>query len=137
MPLYLYFLIDSPKHKYLFVQRIDYFVEQLALAFQLFLEIIAIFIIAIAAAQTIVKLIRRLELLKNRENLEIIRLNLGLVLALSLEFLLAADIVGTAISPTWDAILQLGTITAIRTFLNFFLQMEVSQLELKTHLPGK
>lgn len=137
MPLYLYFLIDSPKHKYLFVQRIDYFVEQLALAFQLFLEIIAIFIIAIAAAQTIVKLIRRLELLKNRENLEIIRLNLGLVLALLLEFLLAADIVGTAISPTWDAILQLGTITAIRTFLNFFLQMEVSQLELKTHLPGK
>lgn len=137
MPLYLYFLIDSPEHKYLFIKRIDHFLEQLALAFQMFLETIAIFIIAIASVQTLVRLIRRLEIVKHQKNWELIRLNLGLALALSLEFLLAADIVGTAISPTWNSILQLGAVTGIRTFLNFFLQREVNQLEGKTHLPGK
>lgn len=137
MPLYLYFLIDSPEHKYLFVNLMEHFLEQIALVLKLFLETIAIFIIAIAAAQTLVGLLRRLELVKHRQNWEIIRLNLGLALALSLEFLLAADIVGTAISPTWNAILQLGAVTGIRTFLNFFLQREVNQLEVKTHLPGK
>ena len=62
-----------------------------------------------------------------------IRLDLGLALALSLEFLLAADIVSTAVSPSWDDLGKLAAITGIRTFLNFFLNKEVDQLEAKTH----
>ncbi len=58
-----------------------------------------------------------------------VRLDLGLSLALSLEFLLAADIAATAVSPTWDAIGRLAAISGIRTFLNFFLQQEVQELE--------
>lgn len=58
-----------------------------------------------------------------------IRLELGLSPALSLEFLLAADIVGTAVSPNWQSIAQLAAITAIRTFLNFFLHREVQELQ--------
>lgn len=42
-------------------------------------------------------------------------------LVLSLEFLLAADILRTAISPTWNDIGQLAAIAAIRTFLNYSL----------------
>jgi len=42
-------------------------------------------------------------------------------LVLSLEFLLAADILKTAISPTWSDIGQLAAIAAIRTFLNYSL----------------
>ena len=42
-------------------------------------------------------------------------------LVLSLEFLLAADILRTAISPTWTDIGQLAAIAAIRTFLNYSL----------------
>ena len=42
-------------------------------------------------------------------------------LVLALEFLLAADILKTAISPTWNDIGQLAAIAAIRTFLNYSL----------------
>ena len=110
--------------------------QNIALILKLFLEAIAIFIIAIAAVQKVLRLVQKLELVKHQQNWELIRLDLGISLALSLEFLLAADIVGTAISPSLDAILQLGAITGIRTFLNFFLQKEVTQLEAKTRRPS-
>jgi len=42
-------------------------------------------------------------------------------LVLALEFLLAADILKTAISPSWTDIGQLAAIAAIRTFLNYSL----------------
>lgn len=56
-----------------------------------------------------------------------IRLDLGRSLALSLEFLLAADIVQTAIAPTWEEIGKLAAIAAIRTALNVFLAREIEQ----------
>jgi uncharacterized membrane protein len=40
---------------------------------------------------------------------------------LSLEFALGADIIRTAISPTWDEIGKLAVIASIRTALNYFL----------------
>ena len=46
-------------------------------------------------------------------------------LVLALEFLLAADVLRTAISPTWTDIGQLAAIAAIRTFLNYFLGLDV------------
>lgn len=49
-------------------------------------------------------------------------------IALSLEFALAADIVGTAIAPSWDAIGQLAVIATIRTALNFFLERDLKDL---------
>ena len=56
-------------------------------------------------------------------------------LVLGLEFMLAADIVRTAISPDWQAIGQLGAIAIIRTFLNYFLERDLesaSRKELST-----
>jgi len=46
-------------------------------------------------------------------------------IVLSLEFALAADIVRTAIAPTWDDIGRLGAIAVIRTGLNFFLEKDI------------
>lgn len=48
-------------------------------------------------------------------------------LLLGLEFELAADIIRTAISPTWTDIGQLGAIATIRTVLNYFLQKDIEQ----------
>lgn len=56
---------------------------------------------------------------------ESLRLQLGRWLAISLEFLLAADILLTAIAPTWDDIGKLGAIAFLRTALNYFLQKEI------------
>ena len=49
-----------------------------------------------------------------------------------LQFALAADIVRSTISPTWEQIGELAAIAAIRTFVSYFLErdlMEVRRLE--------
>lgn len=46
-------------------------------------------------------------------------------LLLGLEFMLAADLIATAVSPNWDDIGKLGAIAAIRTVLGFFLGRDI------------
>jgi uncharacterized membrane protein len=58
---------------------------------------------------------------------EEIRLCLGRWLALALEFELAADILRTAVAPTWNEIGQLAAIIMLRTSLNYFLQREIDK----------
>jgi uncharacterized membrane protein len=48
-------------------------------------------------------------------------------LIVALEFQLAADIVGTIISPTTSHLIELGAIALIRTFLNYFLNKELRE----------
>ncbi|HKP97046.1 MAG TPA: DUF1622 domain-containing protein [Fibrobacteria bacterium] len=61
-----------------------------------------------------------------------IRLELGKILALALEFLVGADILRTAVSPTWDQVGKLASIVAIRSALNYFLERERLSLEAQT-----
>ncbi|TDE87274.1 DUF1622 domain-containing protein [Deinococcus sp. S9] len=58
---------------------------------------------------------------------EAIRLRLGRWLSVVLEFLLAADILRTAVAPNWNDIGKLAAIAAIRTALNYFLGQEVRE----------
>jgi uncharacterized membrane protein len=51
----------------------------------------------------------------------------GVWLLLALEFTLAADIVRSAVAPSWPAIGKLGAIAVIRTFLNFFLEKDIEK----------
>jgi uncharacterized membrane protein len=53
----------------------------------------------------------------------------GMWLLLGLEFELAADIIGSVISPTWKDIGELGAIAVIRTFLNYFLEQDLERAE--------
>jgi uncharacterized membrane protein len=55
------------------------------------------------------------------------RLGLARYLALALEFQLGADILSTAVAPSWDQIGKLGAIAVIRTTLNFFLIRELRE----------
>ncbi|MBC7543431.1 MAG: DUF1622 domain-containing protein [Candidatus Sericytochromatia bacterium] len=57
------------------------------------------------------------------------RLLLGRWLSLALEFELAADILRTAATPSWNEIAQLAAIIVIRTVLNFFLERDVASAE--------
>lgn len=56
-----------------------------------------------------------------------VRLDLGRFLALGLEFQLAADILRTAVAPSFTQLAQLAAIAAIRTALNFFLGREIKE----------
>ena len=48
-------------------------------------------------------------------------------LVMALEFQLAADIVGTIISPSYEELIKLGAVAVIRTFLNYFLSKELNE----------
>jgi uncharacterized membrane protein len=55
------------------------------------------------------------------------RLTLARFLAIALEFQLGADILSTAVAPSWDAIGKLAAIAVIRTALNYFLSREMQE----------
>lgn len=94
-------------------------------------EGVAGLIIAIAVIEATVRtarfLIRQgpIEADASHEAKEEVRLRLGRWLALALEFELGADILRTAIAPTWSEIGQLAAIATVRTALNYFLQQEI------------
>jgi uncharacterized membrane protein len=62
-------------------------------------------------------------------------LQLARWLVAGLTFQLAADIVETAIAPTWDEIGRLAAIAVIRTFLNFFLERDLEEIRERQRHP--
>jgi uncharacterized membrane protein len=54
-----------------------------------------------------------------------LRREFGSYLLLALEFMIAADIVGTISHPTLEEVAVLGSIVAIRTVISFFLNREM------------
>ena len=93
---------------------------------KLFIELTGAIIISIGVFLALYEFFRVL-LSKNEEGYTKIRLLLARYLALALEFQLGADILSTAISPSWDQIGKLGAIAVIRTALNYFLSREMEQ----------
>lgn len=62
-----------------------------------------------------------------RENQHSLRSSLGRAILLGLEFLVAADIIKTvAIDPTLESVAVLAAVVAVRTFLSFALEAEIS-----------
>jgi uncharacterized membrane protein len=91
-------------------------------------ELAAAVVIAVAAAEATIKAAL---LFVNRRSPPSakteIRLTLGRWLGVGLEFELAADILRTAVAPTWNEIGQLAAIAAFRTALNYFLGEEIEK----------
>jgi uncharacterized membrane protein len=56
-------------------------------------------------------------------------LNFATWILLALEFALAADILRTAVAPTWEDIWKLAVIATIRTMLNYFLAKDIAAFE--------
>ena len=93
------------------------------------LEGIAALVIAFGAIQALVKLFMTVKSdpRKPFAGKKLVWLSFSVWLLLGLEFELAADIIRTAISPTWTDLGQLAAIAAIRTFLNYFLEQDVEK----------
>jgi uncharacterized membrane protein len=89
-------------------------------------EMIAIVLIAIGAVEAVISLMKpKYDPLRPFGWMKEVFIRLGSWLLLGLEFALAADIVRTAISPTWTQVGQLAAIAAIRTGLNYFLERDI------------
>jgi uncharacterized membrane protein len=107
--------------------------QAIADAAALAMEVVATAIVAAGAAAALWQLLQN----TLRRHVTISRLEIwrtfGTSLLLGLEFMLAADIVRTAIAPTWEDIGQLSAIAAIRTVLSYFLERD---LESKPAMTG-
>lgn len=66
-----------------------------------------------------------------------IRLQFGSSVAVGLEILLGADVLSTAVAPSWDDIGKLAAIAILRTGLNYFLELDVKNIKQNRHFEGK
>jgi len=91
-------------------------------------EFAAAIVIGFAAAEATVKsLVLFFRRSSPPEAKNEVRLTLGRWLAVALEFELAADILNTAVTPTWNDIEKLAAIATLRTALNYFLEREIRE----------
>ena len=89
------------------------------------LEIIAATVIAAALIRLIIEYFQSVAKVKSGLSAMETRVQFGSAVAVSLELLLGADVLATAVAPTWDEIGKLAAIATIRTVLNFFLEKEL------------
>lgn len=90
-------------------------------------ELVCVICIAIGATAAVVKTIaavaaRKMDARSVRRG---VWMSFAAWIILALEFALAADIVRTAIAPSWNDIGQLAAIAVIRTGLNYFLERDL------------
>jgi len=91
-------------------------------------EMLAAVIIGIAVVRTLYSYIFFLKSPSSKITKEEIRLQFGSSVAVSLELLLGADVLATAVAPSWDDIGKLAAIAVIRTALNYFLEKELKHM---------
>ena len=58
-----------------------------------------------------------------------LRARLGCAMVMGLEFQVAADILKTALAPSWNDILLLAALIGLRTVLNYLMERELRMLE--------
>lgn len=95
-----------------------------------FVEILAAIIIGIALIQFTIRYILNFRKSHIEEQNQNVRIQFGSSLTVALELLLAADILATAIAPTWDDIGKLAAIATLRTALNYFLERELKSTQM-------
>ena len=102
--------------------------SNVASALKLITEISSVAVIGTGLVVAFYFFIRTIIFKQKKEYLRL-RISLGRFLVIALELQLAADIIGTAIAPSWEQIGQLAAIALIRTFLSYFLNMEMKTEE--------
>jgi uncharacterized membrane protein len=99
-------------------------------AIALALEGLSVLMIVIGAVEALWRVLPALAHINTTQSQGLRRkawLSLARWLLLGLEFMLAADIVRSAIAPDWNDIGQLAAIAVIRTFLNYFLERDLKE----------
>ena len=91
-------------------------------------EILAALIIGVAIIKVIINYASSLTTSRKITG-EFIRVQFGSTVAVALELLLGADVLATAVAPSWGDIGKLAAIATIRTALNYFLERELKHVK--------
>ncbi len=111
-----------------FLSTVEELFSNAASGLKLLAEVSSVALIGAGLVVALYFLIRTIITEQKRQYIKL-RLSLGRFLVVALELQLAADIIGTAIAPSWEQIGQLAAIALIRTFLNYFLNKEIETEE--------
>jgi uncharacterized membrane protein len=91
------------------------------------IDAIALLVIAVGTAKVSVSVVRAAIKPLGRQEARKVWLRYSRWLVAALTFQLAADIIETSVSTSWQTIGRVGAIAVIRTFLNYFLEHDVEQ----------
>ena len=106
------------------------FLRQFSAMVALLVESVAVLLIAYGAAEAFANSVRHFfHHTRDAGWRKALFVRFGIWLLLGLQFALAADIVRSVISPSWNDIGQLAAIALIRTFLNYFLERDLAEVE--------
>jgi uncharacterized membrane protein len=94
---------------------------------------LALILIVVGAIQAFVSAIWAMLLSADGHERRDIWLRFARWLVAGLTFQLAADIIETAISTSWDSVGRIAAIAAIRTFLNYFLERDLGEIRERQH----
>jgi uncharacterized membrane protein len=103
--------------------------KQITISISHAVEILAAIIIGFAVLKTLYNYFALVKPSAQKITKEEIRVSFGSSVAVSLELLLAADVLATAVAPGWDAIGKLAAIAVLRTALNYFLAKELKEIK--------
>ena len=92
------------------------------------IDAVALVVIVIGTLEAVVGALRAAVNFSDGHEIRMVWLRYARWLVAGLTFQLAADIIETSIAPDWDDIGQLAAIAVIRTFLNFFLERDVTEV---------
>jgi uncharacterized membrane protein len=90
-------------------------------------ETCGVLVIVLEVFRTSVRYVLNFLGMRETEMVEM-RLRLGQSLVMGLEFLVAADILKTSLSPTWNDVAFLAALIALRTVLNYLLERELQAI---------
>ena len=99
------------------------------------IDALALVIIVFAALEAFIKGIRAMFTPLTGQERRDIWLRFARWLVAGLTFQLAADIVESSITTSWESVARLGAIAVIRTFLNYFLDRDVAEARERQHEP--
>jgi uncharacterized membrane protein len=92
------------------------------------LEIVSATVIAAALLKLVYSYFSSFTIRKNNLSSSEARARFGSSVSVALELLLGADVLATAVSPSWDDIGKLAAIAVLRTALNYFLSKELKEI---------
>jgi uncharacterized membrane protein len=102
----------------------------IAMNIVMIIHVMALLVVAFGTVQAFIRSIRAmLSPSATGKHFHVAYIQYARWLVSGLTFQLAADIVESAFSPSWDEIGRLAAIAVIRTFLNFFLERDLAELE--------
>ena len=92
-------------------------------------ELLAAIIIGLAVLQVLWNYLQSFVRANHKLSKEQIRVQFGSSVAVALELMLGADVLATAVAPSWNDIGKLAAIAIIRTALNYFLERELKHVK--------